>query len=1117
YSHADPYRHSQIGYNPRDANTTTTHYDATGRIRVKAVNDVQLVSNKFEVGTEGGYWPDPGIRTGNAAFAQIGHGGDRGSVIDMNFSGAVIVEAGRDVTLKGGKAYNDYAQIGHGGYVNRDTDFARVTSISGGAITVTATTGNVTLLGGTGFHASAHIGHGGTNIILSDFVESAINVTAGGNVTVQGGAGTAASNVDSSSAHAQIGHGGYNADFVDSAGVSQVPGSGYGYKGEITVDAGGAVFVTAGNYDASSYAVIGHGGGLSDGDHSGNVTVTAKTGIALKGGAGAVALFAQIGHVLYNSTNALSGSITATTDSGNVLLQGGGSSTTYTMIGHGGQNSVGATSRIGASPITVTATTGDVLLLSGKAGYAGAKIGHGGHLVLLSSFDESSVSVTAGRHIRLVSPQFDTYTNVSYASTQIGHGGVASTVKAADGTVLGYKGTIDVTAGGKIDLIAGRNAGTYNWSLIGHTSFNSSNAQGVHDGNITVKAGTVDGLDAYGVTVQAASGDYNGVVNTSTSYYSFASIGHRGHSGGTILSGDILVDVLQGGVTLQGGNGLEGSTAGTTPADLRLHGASIGHGGFNVISGMSGDIRVHAEGDILLRAGTGPGSPVVIGHGGRDARGPISGLIEVISRNGSLELDSTLSYSTAANIYSITSEDRGTVYIGHGGALAGGSGTRQGDILVDVAGEISLVGDFSFIGHRTTGTVSNSDLTIRARSFDRATGDSGSQLFSLDAGLGAMLATSLGWGHLSLVGMGSQGIEMAGAMSWNSSYDFNLLSYSDIHIASLIANQGSGDVTVVAGWDPAKAVLHTASDFPPPGPSAPAAPWRYYMIRDVNAATDLIGVADSYGNGDAVVTVGSSTAAAAVGTANGTTTVLGHSVEVLGSTTNANAYALIGTQPAAGLARAGAITVMANGGGVAVRGGGLDNTYAGIGHRSLGGTTSPINSAIRVESLAGLSLRGGAGLLSSAQIGHGGASGAVGVVGGAINLKATTDIELIGGGGAQAYAQIGHGGSGTSGTLSGDVTIDQVRNVTLAGGGSHAYAQIGHGGASGVDPTLSLGDPSFAKRALSASGTVQVVNTTGAVSMTGGAGTHSAYVQIGHGGVALSNGGAIGGDVTVEA
>ncbi len=1520
-------RYAQIGYNRRDAGTATS-LAATGRIRVGAVNDIAVVANKYEVGIRGSSgWIATTDNTGNASFAQIGHGGERDSVTNMELSGDILVEAGGNLSLLGGLAYNNHATIGHGGYDNRDTAFPGVASIKGGDISVTVG-GDVTLQAGFGYHANVQIGHGGGNVILADFVESKITVNAGGDVTVRGGAGVAGTE-SNSRAQAQIGHGGYDADFVDpTTGAVRTAGSGYGYKGDIEVAAGGAVLVEAGNHDAYNLAAIGNGGVAADGDHSGDITVTAGAGIELRSGtgtnynfaqighfnhtahgdlsgeitvtaqggalllqsvdslananpvlighggiqsngkrigditataangvsllagSGADTLFTQIGHLSYRSLNEIDGQVTVVSQDGGILLQGGGSGNraasyavigssggydptggttisggtrvvslgtdpedgivlksgndsyssahighlvqrtptsaagsvelsgdvevevagggiqmqssalglySHTMIGHGGSYAVGGKSgdirvtvasgdlsakaggtnagerynhtqighggysrggamtassgsgfadildgngnvvgqralgivvrvldgniellaggaianyaqighggiragvadtadfvgditveasgdismgegsagysyaqighggagavannvwnlggaiavssggsitaqggsvgttytqighggvatttdsSIAASPITVTAA-GDVLLLAGAASTAGAKIGHGNNGLRLSSFGESPVTVEAGRHIRLVSPQFDSYRAVSSSGTQIGHGGTSATVRATDGAVLGYSGNLDVTAGGKIDLLAGKNAATFNWSLIGHTSFNSSNSQGVHSGDITVNAGTVAGLGDYGLVVQAASGDYNGVANVNTSYYSFASVGHRGHSSGTILSGDILVDVQRGGVTVQGGNGQPGTTSDNenTPADLRLHGASIGHGGYNVTSGMSGDVRVHSQGDILLRAGTGPGSPVVIGHGGRGAGGPISGLIEVISREGSLELDATLANNVVA--YAADAESRGAVYIGHG-ASGTASGTRQGDILVDVAGEISFVGTDrpGWIGHRTTTAngITNADVTIRARSIDSTSGDSGGGLFRIDAFLGSILSPHLNAGHLSFVATGSEGLEMGGRLVGNSAFDLNLLSRSHIYILDDLLNHGSGDVNVFAGWDPALAPFHPVGETLPTAAGAPS--YREYWVRDIDAEAGLFATAGSYGNGGGSVWVGAdSTLAAAdrsvaVGSRTGQTSVAAHDVHVWGSAQTggvnlgANKYSQIGynradTGGSAGDAATGRIRVSAlndvfleanrYGVGSAGTGGtwnGVDQTgfasFAKIGHGgerdTLGGTT--LSGAILVEAGGDLTLTSGQTLESYTMIGHGGpayASVSVQTIGD-IAVTAGGSIELLGGEGSRASAQIGHGGAVLGGSRTGNVDVVSGAEIVLrAGAGEDGAAHIGHGGtgAGGLSSgdlrvtaathlLLEAGD-SLGSSALIGHGGRQASNTAvGAIVVTAGddlgllgGGGIATTAQIGHGGYAF-NGTATDQSILVE-
>src|SRR5690606_34818406 len=112
----------------------------------------------------------------------------------------------------------------------------------------------------------------------------------------------------------------------------------------------------------------------------------------------------------------------------------------------------------------------------------------------LSSFVENRIDVKAGRNVGLVSEQFAAFTNVSNSGTQIGHGGYNAPVN--DGN-SGYSGDIAVEAGGKLDLIAGKNATSFNYALIGHTAY--FNVAGSHKGNIAVKTGTVAGHNDYGI------------------------------------------------------------------------------------------------------------------------------------------------------------------------------------------------------------------------------------------------------------------------------------------------------------------------------------------------------------------------------------------------------------------------------------------------------------------------------------------------------------------------------------------------------------------------------------------------------------------------------------------
>ncbi|MCB1206481.1 MAG: filamentous hemagglutinin N-terminal domain-containing protein [Verrucomicrobiae bacterium] len=1329
-------RYSQIGYNRRDAGSPITDA-ASGRIRVGAVRDIEVAANHYQVGFQGSNgWTSSTDNTGNASFAQIGHGGERDSVRDMQLSGAIIVEAGNDLSLLGGKAYNNHATIGHGGYDNPDDDGTNLATL-GGDITV-AVGGDLSLEAGLGYHAHVQIGHGGGNHYLASFTESDILVTAGGNVSVIGGMGISG-NENNSRAQAQIGHGGYNADFIadSTPGVvdNVIPvsaGSGQGYRGDITVDAGGYVMVQGGFNDANNLALIGNGGLYADGDHGGLVNVTAGIGIDLKAGTGADSLIAQIGHVSFNSANAITGDVIVTAEDGGIRVTGGGSTANYAtigsggygivdgssiggattvrslgtdtidgillrsgagshssahighlslqnvggsvhpvanlsgvvevsvaggglsmeavegayshaMIGHGGHDSSGdklgkitvtvsagdllmsgsvvnagdrynhvqighggygngvfgtysgdidveattgsvallagqggySYARIGhggsgggdssvltlggavevtadgditlagggrshsdaqighggrlysidtpvgrtsitASPIEVNAG-GDVLVLSGRASYTPAKIGHGGTQLKLSSFAESSIDVTAGRNIRLVSPQFDTFTSVSYSNTSIGHGGVYASVGEG---LSGYSGDVTVEAGGKIDVLASKNSGTYNWSLIGHTSYYYTNSRGVHSGDISVTSGTVAGLGDYGLTVQAASGDFSSVpaLAATGSYYSFAAIGHHGHSGNTALSGDILVDVVRGGVIVQGGNGITGTTAADTPPDIRLHDAQIGHGGYNVSgTGLIGSVRVYAESDIVLRAGSARHSPVLIGHGGylsSGAMGLAGDAIEVVSREGSLELDSTAAPTGGS--------DGTAVYIGNGSSTLT-SGLRQGDILVDVAGEISFVGTLpSWIGHRssTTNGIANADVTIRARSTDFAAGDSGGELFRFGSFFGSVLAPHLNAGHLSLVATGSDGLEVDTRIVGNSAFDLNLLSHSNIFILDDLLNQGSGDVNVIAGWNPEVAPLYPTGEILPTAASSPT--FREYWIRDVSADADLFAIPGAIGNSGSSVWIGAGSTLAgadrsvAVGSRTGQTNVAGYDVNVWGSAltggvdSGAGKYSQIGynradSGTAAGSAATGRIRVSAtndlvleaNHYGVGASGSGsafsgVDQTgfasFAKIGH---GGERdmvagSSLSGAIVVEAGNRLASKAGDTLESYVQIGHGGhAAGAGGIfASGDIGVSIGGSIDLSGGEGVRSSVQIGHGGDFLTGSRAGSVVVSAGGTIDLlAGSGEDSGVRIGHGGAGAGGVS---------------SGAI-AVHSQDQLLLSAGGGTH-ALAQVGHGG-----------------
>lgn len=902
------------------------------------------------------------------------------------------------------------------------------------------------------------------------FVPTATQGDTSGNIDIHlKGGGLLMDSGNVTNAYTQIGHGGYGSTEGGSlAGDISIT---FCEPGDVTMEAG-----LSGN---GTYALIGHGGNYWEGSRVGAISVAGANDITMTGGNDLYSNV-QIGHGGVATVGHHEGAVSVDA-AGDILATGGTDTLAYVQIGHGGQNTgVFSGSSIGDSAIDVTAG-GDVVFKAGSHNYTSAKIGHGGNRMELDSFGVSPVSVAAGGNVQLISPQFDNYTARSYSHSQIGHGGYGALV--GDGTI-GYQGDITVEAGGKIDVLASKNAATFNYSTIGHVSY--YNTAGVHSGDISVTAGTGAGLAEYGLTIHGGTGDYPGVGGTNTSYYNFASIGHRGHNRATSLTGDIDVEVQRGGIMLTGGTGISGSTSDPTTPDIRLHPAQIGHGGYNITStGIDGSIRVHAQGDILLQADNGRQSPVQIGHGGYGVDGTFGkagDIIEVISYEGGLELNT------------VGADAGNTAFIGNGDS-SGGSGARLGDILIDVAEEISLVKGSApvWIGHRgnVIANYSDADVTIRARALDFATGDSGSDLFNLSGDLATMVYHNLAGGDVSLIDMGGGGIWTTnGITSADSDFDLNLLSASDIFVANDLINRGSGNVNLVAGWDP------SVSDL---SPDVEAAPFRYYLVRDIDMDSEIFDVDGASGNGGGSVYVGANAdlsgadTGVVVASRTGQTNVAGYDVNVWG----------------------GAVTGGFNTG---------HRKYSQIGYNRQDagtGTTSPANGRIRVKAENDVSVEANhyavgspgydgwtdqdrTGYASFAQIGHGGERTSVRDMDltGEIIVEAGNDLGVKGGLNINNHAQIGHGGydnpddddGANDASLGGNITVDVGGNISFEGGqGYYAFAQLGHGGGQHF-----LGEFFESDITVTAGGDVNF--TGGPGNTVGNANSNQAYAQLGHGG-----------------
>jgi filamentous hemagglutinin family protein len=429
---------------------------------------------------------------------QIGAGdGSNSGNITVYGGSAVIVQAGRHQT---------HAQIGHGGFADAAPNagaslqyFVPTPSTRGDGVVlglnqiigdmsgdITITAGTLEVEGGLYSLAYAQVGHGGIRVrgehsgdikittTLGDVKATAAPDLVGGGSKTNFADGTWDNERNNS--YVQIGHGGTDSDHLmalpamaglsvlqpngtfivtTSGNATSSPGDGirinpatglpYGHNGNITVISAGKVHFTATGDDA--YALLGHGGNFTAGDHRGNITVEANGGSVIFDRIAAQVdqrgsdrrhvgdrSFVQIGHGGNASNGGMTGDISVTA-LGNVEFYGGRVQS-YAMIGHGGVANVG------------TVTVGAQTSLKGPDQAQGTHTG--------------DITVNAGGDIKFRSG-FG-FGNLSFS--MIGHGGyrhIADVLKAdaigggaSAADQQGHNGDINVTAGGKVDFAAGQ-------------------------------------------------------------------------------------------------------------------------------------------------------------------------------------------------------------------------------------------------------------------------------------------------------------------------------------------------------------------------------------------------------------------------------------------------------------------------------------------------------------------------------------------------------------------------------------------------------------------------------------------------------------------------------------
>ncbi|HWA29960.1 MAG TPA: hypothetical protein VG867_02625 [Rhizomicrobium sp.] len=980
-----------------------------------------------------------------SAIAQIGNGGYYdANYTAANISGVLNITAGGDLNLEADQE-EGIAQIGNGDPLwgragNTSGDMALTINGSlnisgsgtdwiGNTANTTASakeTGNVTIivgnwdLAGSDFLASdlGSVSGTGGNVFVGFTPADSSNVTVPINLdwgdfispntltfASTGGLDIQADVMNSGTGKVNViaGWDGSTTSLSSLTSADVANATVYGnHNGSVTIEGLVAVGAASGKTTVAGYNVVVDGtDGYAQigywGGGGGNISVMAKHDVILTGGEG----FAQIGN---NGDSADTGNI-AVVALGNVTLTGGEG---YAQIGNGGGWLTGSAT----GNISVTAG-GDIDLYADTAWGTGyVQIGNGG-----SEFDGTA---NGSINVKASYVELDGGWGTSYA--QIGNGGANVT--------YGTSGNIVVNVSGAIGIYGGD--GDYAYGQIGNGGYFPGSDP---SGNITVKAtgditllggdgenayvqigngGVQTGADTNGTIKVTSGGNISLIAGSSDGEYDYAQIGNGGDSSTGVNSGDITVNAT-GSILLQGegdyaqiGNGGYGANSSSgnitviAGADLTLDNsygfyyAQIGNGGFYANGTDNGNIKVSVGGDLYLTGGEGY---VQIGNGGlANVTGNVSGNIAV-----------TVCGTTVIE----TQEEGGPVWIGNFTS----NGTESGDVVV-ITGDYDAENDYyDTIGDFASADILGGNVTLGTTnaSFD----------YKIDNGA-----------------------------NYSSPYSLSVLSAGDLLISGNLQNSGSGNITLVAGWNP--------------------------NVAPANVST----TAGAYGNNNAVITIGGASAAgnAAVGSKGGTTTVLTDLLDV----DSENGYAQVGYHGTGGgdivVSALGAIAITANdvysaaqigNGGINVTGkitgnisvtsksGGIvvttlaDGSVASIGN--MGGLNSSQSGNITVNTnggaLALVADNPGIDAFSFARIGNfatddttGKSTGDIVINAGAMSLEAS---------GGASFAEIGDGSFHTgnnTGAVSGNITINakSLALIAEAGSGDIDQARIGDLGSGAV-------------------------------------------------------------------
>ncbi len=352
--------------------------------------------------------------------------------------------------------------------------------------------------------------------------------------------------------------------------------------------------------------------------------------------------------------------------------------------------------------------------------------------------------------------------------------------------VAGWNGTTGFAPG-----VAGQAVGTVNMTDILNSA---NNAYGNNNGSVVIDAS----IRNVNTQIGSKNGDttaagYDVLLRGGTTSDDLVMLGFYTSATHTDPTGDINVYALND-VSVLGGTG-----GGAAIANGAY--AQIGHGRVDLNSNYSGDIYIKGQ-NLIMDSGPQQGAYAAIGMGpmsgfGAGVTGNIAGDI-TIDLTGDLTMDTD---GTTAGRW-----DNPTV-IGHGDDDGQNSGSRSGDIVINVGGELSLIdldpNDDPRIGHETntSGGVSNANVRILAEALDFSAAATGTYNIN-DANFLSFTEANLISGDVTIGSTGANGLIWSNAFTQaGSTNTLSLLSADALTLGADISHTGGGTVNLASGWD----------------------------------------------------------------------------------------------------------------------------------------------------------------------------------------------------------------------------------------------------------------------------------------------------------------------------